>query len=126
MAGAILKKVADRGGILRDIWEAIEKAKNEFSRQGLLLFNMIDILKRLSYPYHSCFMQGCFMRVPSEARQELLESLRGIVRVSPSTRAFLTRRPYIANKTARWFSEAVWIPVNPTLVDIESCLELSL
>jgi len=46
MFGAILTQIFNMGESLRHIQEAIEKAKNRFGRQGLLLPNMINIVNK--------------------------------------------------------------------------------
>jgi len=59
-------------------------------------------------------------------RRELLESLRGIVRVTPGARVFLTGRPHINDEIMRCFSKALRIPLSPTYSDIKSYLEMRL
>ena len=59
-------------------------------------------------------------------RRELLESLRDIIRASPTTRMFLSGRPHIRDEVERYFTEAIAIAVIPTIEDIERYLKTRL
>jgi len=124
MLGAILKQLATRGGISDYIREAFQKAKKEFGGRGLLLPDIVDMLKKeiTSLPRgYICF--DALDESPPKHRQQLLEAVQEIVRVSPNTRVFLTGRPHIYDEIVRYFSKAVRIPVCPTQADIKSYLE---
>ena len=127
MLGAILKQVVGRGGIPEHIRDAFQKAKREFSSPGLRLPDLVEILKKTITSLQRIFI--CIDALDESApkhRQELLESLREVVRMSPNMRIFLTGRPHINNEIARCFCEVVRIPVSPTQEDIESYLEMRL
>ena len=55
---------------------------------------------------------------------ELLESLRNIIRESPSTRIFLTGRPHVEEAVRRYFAKVAVIPVSPNQDDIRNYLEM--
>jgi len=57
---------------------------------------------------------------------ELLGSLRDIVRESPTTRIFLTGRPYVKGAIQKYFAGAVVIPISPNVDDIRNYLEMKL
>ena len=54
---------------------------------------------------------------------ELFESLRDIVRESPTTRIFLTGRPHVEETVQRHFTKAVVIPISPNQNDIKCYVE---
>ena len=127
MLGAILKQVVGRGGIPEHIRDAFQKSKREFDSPGLRLPDLVEILKKTITSLQRVFI--CIDALDESApkhRQELLESLREVVRMSPNTRIFLTGRPHINNEITRCFCEVVRIPVSPTQDDIKSYLEMRL
>ena len=125
--GAMLKQLASRGGIPRHIREAFRRAKKEFGGRGLLLPDMVDIMKKAIMSLPRLFICiDALDESPSKHRRELLESLQEIIRVSPNTRVFLTGRSHIDNEIMKCFSDALWIPLSPTHEDIMSYLEMRL
>ena len=124
MLGAMLKQLASRGGIPKHIRQAFQKAKKEFGGRGLLLPDMVDMLKKeiISLPRVFVCFDALDESLPKH-RRELLEAMREIVRVSSNTRVFLTGRPQIYGEILRFFGAAVRIPLNPTNADIKSYLE---
>ena len=127
MLGAMLKQLASRGGITEHMREAFRKAKKEFGGRGLLLPDMIDILKKeiVSLPRVFICIDG-LDESTAQRRRELLESMQEIVRVSPNTRVFLTGRPHIDHEIVKVFIKAIRIPISPTDADIKSYLEMRL
>ena len=127
MLGAMLKQLVSRGGIPEHIREAFRKAKGKFGGQSLLLPDMVDILKKTITSLPRVFICiDALDESPPKHRRELLESLREIIRVSSSTRVFLTGRPHIDDEIVKYFSEAIRIPLSPTHGDIKSYLEVRL
>jgi len=127
MLGAILKQLVSRGGIPGHVREAFQKAKKEFGGRGLLLSDMIEILKKVIAALPRLFICiDALDESTAKHRRELLESLRETVRVSPNARIFLTGRPHIDHEIAKSFSGAVRIPISPTHGDILSYLEMRL
>jgi len=53
-----------------------------------------------------------------QSRQELLESLRDIVRGSPSTRVLFTGRSHVQEEVKKYFTKVIIVPVSPTEGDI--------
>ena len=124
MVGAILKQLASRGGIPDNLQEAFYKDKKEFGGRGLLLPNMVDMLKKeiASLPQVFIFFDALDESTPKH-RRELLEAMREIVLVSPNMRLFLTGRPHISNEIKGCFNKAARIQISPTYADIKSYLE---
>ena len=127
MLGAMLKQLVSRGGVPRHVREAFRKAKREFGGRGLLLPNMVEILKKTITSLPRLFI--CIDAVDEctpKHRRDILESMQEIVRVSPNTRVFLTGRPHINDEIVKRFGKAVRIPLRPRKGDIESYLEMRL
>jgi len=123
----MLKQLVSRGGIPQHIREAFQKAKREFGGRGLLLPDMVEILKKTITSLPRLFM--CIDAVDEctpKHRRDILESIQEIVRVSPNTRVFLTGRPHINDEIVKRFGEAIRIPLSPPKGDIESYLEMRL
>jgi len=127
MLGAMLKQLVSRGGIPQHIREAFQKAKREFGGRGLLLPDMVEILKKTITSLPRLFI--CIDAVDEctpRHRRDILESIQEIVRMSPNTRVFLTGRPHINDEIVKRFGEAIRIPLSPPKGDIESYLEMRL
>jgi len=127
MLGAMLKQLISRGGIPQHIREAFRKAKREFGGRGLLLPDMVEILKKTITSLPRLFI--CIDAVDEctpKHRRGILDSMQEIVRVSSNTRVFLTGRPHINDEIVKRFGKAVRIPLNPPKGDIESYLEMRL
>jgi len=127
MIGAILKQLVGRGDIPKEVREAFQKAKKEFGGRGLLLAEMMGMLRIALASLSQVFicidaLDEC---LPKHLPQ-LLESLRDIVRESPRTRIFLTGRPHVAGAIQRYFTKVVVIPVSPNMNDIRNYLEMKL
>jgi len=127
MLGAMLKQFVSRGGMPEHIREAFRKAKKEFGGRGLLPPDMVDVLKKVIAPLPRVFICiDALDECTAKNRQELLESMQEIVRVSPNTRVFLTGRPHIDHEIVKCFIRAVRIPISPIRADIKSYLEMRL
>jgi len=125
--GAMLKQLVNRGGIPEHVRRAFQKAKKKFGCQGLLLSDMLDILKKAiaSLPQVFIYIDG-LDESPPGSRRELLDSLREIIRASSNTRVYITGRPHIDDEIVKFFREAIWIHLSPTHGDIKSYLEMRL
>ena len=127
MLGAIIKQLFSKGEIAESIRKAFQKAKEEFGGRGLLLADMVDILKMAIRPLRRVFICiDALDEATPKNRRELLESIREITRMSLNARVFLTGRPHIDDEIGKYSTEAVRIPVSPTPGDIRSYLEMRL
>ena len=127
MLGSMLKQLVRRGGIPEQIRKAFQKANREFGGRGLLLSDMIDILKTTITSLPRLFvcidaLDECTLK----HRRDLLGSLREIVAASPNIRVFLTGRPHIEQEIVKCFTQLVRLPLSPTPSDIRSYLEMRL
>ena len=127
MLGAMLKQLASRGGIPEYIRKAFREAKKEFGGRGLQLPDMVATLKKTIKSLLRLFICiDALDECTPKRRQELLESLREIVRASPGARVFLTGRPHINDHIVGCFGKALRIPLSPTHGDIMDYLEMRL
>ena len=127
MLGAILKQFVGGLGIPRHIREAFQNAKNEFGGRGLLLPDMVDMLKKTIASLPRVFICiDALDESTAKSRRDLLESMREIIQISPNTRVLLTGRPHINDEIVKNFSKALRISLSPTRADIESFLEMRL
>jgi len=127
MIGAILKQVVGRGDIPSGVRQAFRKAKREFGCRGLLISDMMEMLRiaLASLPQVFICIDALDECLPKHL-PELLELLRDIVQGSPRTRIFLTGSPHIGGTIQRYFAEAVVIPISPSTDDIRNYLEMKL
>jgi len=124
MLGAILKQLVSIGEIPANMRQTFRK---RFSHRGLRLPDIMGMLKMtiaLLPPVYIC-IDALDESVPKD-RQALLESLRNIVRGSPSTRIFFTGRSHVQEEVKKYFTEAIIIPVSPTEDDIRAYLSMRL
>ena len=124
MLGAILRQLLSIGEIPEDIRQ---RFRNRFPNQGLRLPDMLGMLKTaisLLPPAYICI--DALDESTPKSRQELLRSLRDIVRESPSTRVLFTGRSHVAEEVKKYFAEAIIVPVSPTEDDIRVYLGVRL
>jgi len=125
--GAILRQLVGRGDIPENVRQAFQDAKREVGGRRPLhadLMQMLNIAIASQGQVFICIdaLDECLPRnLP-----ELLESLRDLVRESPTTRIFLTGRPHVTGSIQRYFAEAVVIPICPNKDDIRNYLEMRL
>jgi len=124
VVGAILKQLVGRGGITEDLREAFEKAKKELGGRGPQLADLMGMLRTAiaSLPNVFICIDALDEYLP-KCLPELLESLRDIIRESPSTRIFLTGRPHVGGDIQRYFAKMIAIPINPNTSDIRNYVE---
>ena len=124
MLGAILRQLVSIGEIPENVRQRFRK---RFSDRGLRLPDMVGMLKAavaLLPPAYICI--DALDESTPESRQELLESLRDIVRESPTTRVLFTGRSHVADEVKKYFAEAIIIPFSPTEDDIRTYLGVRL
>jgi len=127
MLGALLNQLLERDGIPGHLRQTFRKEKRGFGGRAVQLVDLVKILKTIIAALSEVFI--CIDALDEclpDHRSRLLESLRDIVRASPTTRVFLSGRPHISDEVRRYFTEAITIPIIPTIGDIESYLEMRL
>ena len=124
MLGAILRQLVS-------VWEMPENIRQtfrkRFSDRGLRLPDMVGMLKTtisLLPPVYMCI--DALDESTPKSRQEVLESLRDIVRESPSTRVLFTGRSHVEDEVRKYFTKVVTVPVSPTEGDIKVYLGVRL
>jgi len=127
MMGAILKQLIGKGDIPIYLREAFQQGKQEIGGRALLFADLMRMLKMTiaSLPQVFICIDALDEFLPKDV-PVLLESLRDIVRESPSTRIFLTGRPHVKEDIQRYFPRVVLIPINPKTGDIRNYLEMRL
>jgi len=127
MMGAILKQLVGGDGIPIYLREAFQKGQRVIGGRGLLLADLMPMLRTAiaSLPQVFICIDALDECLPKNL-PEFLESLRNIVRESPTTRIFLTGRPHIEAAIQRYFTKAVVIPVSPNADDIRNYLKMKL
>ena len=127
MVGAILKQLVGRGDISKDIRSAFQKGKKELGGRGLLHGDLMRMLKITiaSLPQVFICIDALDECLPKNL-PELLESLRDILRDSPTTRIFLTGRPHVRGAIQKYFTGAVEIPIGPNTDDVRNYLHMKL
>ena len=124
MLGAILRQLVS----IREIPENIRQTfRKRFSDRGLRLPEMVGMLKTaISLLPRAYICIDALDESTPKSRQELVGSLRDIVRESPSTRVLFTGRSHVADEVKKYFNEAIIVPVSPTEDDIRAYLDARL
>ena len=124
MLGAILSQLVS----VREIPEDIrQRFRRRFPDQGLRLSDMVGMLKTaisLLPPVYICI--DALDESTPNSRQELLGSLRDIVRESPNAWVLFTGRSHVADEVEKYFAEAITVSVSPTENDIKVYLGVRL
>ena len=118
---AILRQLVGEREIPKDIREAFQEGRRP------LLPDLMRMLRVViaSLPRAFICIDGVDECLPKYL-PEILESLRDIIRESPSTRIFLTGRPHVKETIKRYFAKAVEIPISPNTDDIKNYVEMRL
>jgi len=122
--GAILGQLVSVGEMPENIRQAFRK---RFSERGLRLPDIVRMIKEtisLLPPVYICI--DALDESAPKSRQELLESLRDIVRESPSTRVLFTGRSHVEEEVRKYFAKVIIVPVSPTEGDIRVYLGVRL
>ena len=104
-----------------------QRFRKRFSDRGLRLRDVVGMLKttiKLLSPVYICI--DAIDESTPESRRELLESLRDIIRESPSTRVLFTGRSHVADEVKKYFAEVIIVSVSPTENDIRVYLGVKL
>ena len=117
--GALLKQVAGSfEQIPGEITDAFQRHKKLIGGRELQLPEIVKMLGNISstQPTFLCLdaLDECV--VPDRAKVPL--SLRSIIKISPTTRLFLTGRPYVGGEVERHFPEGIVLSISPQNGDI--------
>ena len=123
MLGAILKQLLKKRGIPENVRRTFRK----FSDRGLRYPDIVGMLKMtisLLPLVYICI--DALDESTAKSRQELLESLRDVIRESPRTRLLFTGRSHVEEEVKRYLTKAITVPVSPTEGDIKVYLDARL
>ena len=124
MLGAILKQLVS----IREMPENVRQAfRKRFSDRGLRLPDIVRILKKTIslLPWVYICVDALDESTP-KSRQELLGSLRDIVRESSCARVLFTGRAHVEEEVKRCFTGIITVPISPTKCDIKAYLDARL
>jgi len=127
MMGAILKQLVGGVDIPVYLREAFQKGQKEIGGRGLLLSDLMGLLRRAIASLGQVFI--CIDALDEFLPKNLpalLGSLGDIVQESPNTRIFLTGRPHVRGAIQRYFAKVVVTPISPNTDDIKSYLDMRL
>jgi len=124
MLGAILKLLVS----IREMPENVRQIfRKRFSNRGLRLPDIMGMLKTtISLLPRVYICIDALDESTPKNRQELLGSLRDIVRESPSARVLFTGRSHVEEEVKKYFKEIVTVPIRPTEGDIRVYLDARL
>ena len=120
MLGAILRQLVSVGEMPETIRQAFRK---RFSDRGLRLPDIVRMIEETISLLPLVYI--CIDAVDEctpKSRQDLLGSLRDIVRKLPNTQVLFTGRPHMEEEVKKYFTKVVTVPVSPTGYDIEMYL----
>jgi len=125
--GTILKQLVGREGVPEDLRKAFQEGKGAFGGRGLRHADLMGMLRiAIASPRQVFICIDALDECLPKHLPELLKSLRDIVRESPTTRIFLTGRPYVREDIQRYFTKVVVIHISPNRGDIRNYLEMRL
>jgi len=124
MLGAILRQLVGVGEMPENIRQMFRK---RFSDRGLRLPDIVGMLKTtIALLPRVCICIDALDESTPKSRQELLESLRGIVQEAPGARVLFTGRPHVEEEVKKCFTKVITVPVSPTEGDIRVYLSARL
>jgi len=124
MLGVILKQLVSIVEIPENVRQIFRK---RFSDRGLRLPDIMGMLKTtISLLPRVYICIDALDESAPKSRQELLGSLRDIVRESSSARVFFTGRSHVEEEVKKYFKEIFTVPIRPTEGDIRVYLDARL
>ena len=126
--GALLKQVAGSfeeipGGIT----DAFRRHKKLIGGRELQIPEIVKMLGNLSSTRPTFFCLDAMDECAALDRAKVLLSLKNIIKISPTTRVFLTGRPYVGGEVRKHFSEgAALVSISPRNGDIIGYIQIKL
>jgi len=120
MLGALLKQVVSSlEQIPKEITEAFRRHKKFIGGRELQLSEIVKMLGSLSSTQHTFLCLDALDECAAPDRAKVLLSLKDIIKISPTTRVFLTGRPYISDEVRKHFLEGTaLLSISPPNDDI--------
>ena len=118
--GALLKQVASSlEKIPKEITEAFRRHKKFIGGRELQLSEIVKMLGNLSSTQPTFLCLDALDESAEPDRAKVLLSLRDIIKISPTTRVFLTGRPYVGDEVRKHFPEGTaLVSISPPNGDI--------
>jgi len=119
MLGALLKQVVNGEQIPEEITDAFRKRKKVIGGRRLQLPEIVKLLGSLSSTRRTFFCLDALDECALAERSKILLSLRDIIKMSPTTRVFLTGRPHVGGEVERHLpGGTAVVSVSPRRADI--------
>ena len=125
--GALLKQVVDCfTQIPKEITDAFRRHKKFIGGRKLQLPEIVRMLGRLSSRQPTFFCLDALDECTTLDQAKVLLSLKGIVKMSPTIRVFLTGRPYVGGEVGKHFPEGIVLSISPRNDDIARYIQTQL
>ena len=117
--GTLLKQVASSfEQIPEEITDEFRRHKKLIGGRELQLPEIVKMLKQLSSTQPTFFCLDALDECAALDRAKVLLSLKDVTKMSPTTRVFLTGRPYVGGEVGKHFSEGIVLSISPRNGDI--------
>ena len=128
MLGALLRQVVDSfKNIPKEIMDAFERHKKCIGGRSLQLPEIVKLLGNLSSSRRTFLCLDALNECATADRTNILCSLRDIIKLSPTTRVFLTGRPQVSHEVGRHLPGGVaLVSISPQRDDIVQYIDTKL
>ena len=118
--GVLLKQViSSLEQIPKEITDAFRRHKKFIGGRELQLSEIVKMLGSISSTQRMFLCLDALDECAASDRAKVLLSLKDVIEISPTTRVFLTGRPYVGDEVGKHFLEgAALVPINPPNDDI--------
>ena len=118
--GALLKQVlSSLDKIPEDITDAFRRHKKFIGGRELQIPEVVKILGSITSTQRTYFCLDALDECAAPDRAKILLSLKEIIKMSPTTRVFLTGRPYVGGEVGKHFPEGTaLVSISPRKDDI--------
>ena len=125
--GALLKQVAGSfEQIPEEITDMFRRHKKFIGGRNLKLPEIEKMLGSLSSTRRMFFCLDALDECAAPDRAKVLLSLKDIIEMSPTTRVFLTGRPYVSGEVGKHFPEGIVLSISPRNGDITRYIQTKL
>ena len=117
--GAQLKQVVGCfTQIPKEVTDAFRRHKKFIGGRKLQVPEIVKMLGRLSSTQPTFFCLDALDECAAPDRANVLLSLKDIIKLSPTTRVFLTGRPYVGGEVGKHFPAGIVLSISPRNGDI--------
>ena len=117
--GALLKQVAGSfEQIPEEITDMFRRHKKFIGGRNLKLLEIVKMLGSLSSTQPTFLCLDALDECAALDRAKVLLSLKDVIEMSPTTRVFLTGRPYVSGEVGKHFPEGIVLSISPRNGDI--------